>query len=146
MKAVIQRVKEAKVNVGQEAVARIGKGILIFLGIGKNDTEENAARLAKKISELRIFEDAQGKMNLSVQDIKGEILVVPQFTLYADCWDGRRPSFDPCAEPKKAEQLYNFFIAELMKTGLVVKQGKFAAKMEVILTNDGPVTFILENI
>lgn len=144
MKVVIQRVKEARVIVRDETITQIGKGILVFLGIGKEDTEEKAIKLAKKVSELRIFEDDQGKMNLSIKDIQGEILVVSQFTLYADCWDGRRPSFDPCAEHKKAEELYNFFITELAKMGVIVKQGKFAAKMEVELINDGPVTFFLE--
>ncbi len=146
MKAVIQRVKEAKVVVDEETIARIGRGILVFLGVGRDDTEENAAKLAKKISQLRIFEDMQGKMNLSVKDIQGEILVVSQFTLYASCEQGRRPSFDPCAEPKRAEGLYDFFITELSKTGLAVKQGRFASQMEVGLVNDGPVTLVLENI
>lgn len=110
----------------------------------KDDTEEDAVKLAKKISELRIFEDSYGKMNLSVKNIEGEVLVVSQFTLCADCKHGRRPSFDSCAEPQKAEGLYDFFISKLAKTGLMVKQGKFAAKMEVELINAGPVTFILE--
>ncbi|MCM8783903.1 MAG: D-aminoacyl-tRNA deacylase [Candidatus Omnitrophica bacterium] len=144
MKAVIQRVKESKVVVDNETVADIRKGILIFLAVGKGDTEESAIKLAKKISELRIFDDSQGKMNLSIKDVKGEILVVSQFTLYADCWDGRRPSFDPCAEPTEAKMFYDLFIRELAKTGLGVKEGKFAARMEVELINDGPVTFILE--
>ena len=144
MRAVIQRVKEAKVVVEKETIAQIGKGILIFLGVGKSDTPEDATKLAKKISEIRIFEDAQGKMNLSIKDIEGEILVVSQFTLYADCFDGRRPSFDPCAKPDFAQKLYRFFIEELKKLNLPVKEGIFGAKMEVELINDGPVTFILE--
>ncbi|MGE4358171.1 MAG: D-aminoacyl-tRNA deacylase, partial [Candidatus Omnitrophota bacterium] len=105
MKAVIQRVKEARVDIGNNSISQIGKGILVFLGIEREDTLEKAEKLAKKISELRIFEDTQGKMNLSIRDMQGELLIVSQFTLCADCWDGRRPSYDPCAEPQKAEEL-----------------------------------------
>ncbi len=145
MIAVLQRVKKAEVRVGLKIIGRIKKGILVFLGIGKADSKEDANYLAKKIGELRIFEDSIGKMNLSIQEVKGEFLVVSQFTLLGDCQDGRRPSFDKAAQPKSAESLYEYFVEQLKKYSLPVATGEFRALMEVDLVNYGPVTFILDS-
>lgn len=145
MKIVIQRVKHAEVEVHSRIVGGIAQGILIFVGIGKNDTPEGVHYFVQKILQLRMFDDEKGKMNLSVMDVKGEILVVSQFTLYGDCRKGRRPSFDDAAEPKMAEALYERFVDELRKHKLKVETGQFRAMMDVKLVNDGPVTFILES-
>lgn len=145
MITVIQRVKKAEVRVNSKAVGKIHKGILIFLGVSQNDTQQDADYLAEKISQLRIFEDDKDKMNLSIQDVKGEFLVVSQFTLLGNCQDGRRPSFDAAAKPESAEKLYEYFIERLKKYSLPVEKGAFRAMMEVELINDGPVTFILDS-
>ncbi|MBI3459420.1 D-tyrosyl-tRNA(Tyr) deacylase [Candidatus Acetothermia bacterium] len=126
-------------------VGQIGLGMFLLLGVGKGDSEQDVSFLAGKVLQLRIFADAQDKMNLSIQEVKGEILVVSQFTLYGDCRRGRRPSFDDAALPETARALYEFFVRELKKNGLKVETGIFAARMDVKLTNDGPVTFILES-
>lgn len=144
MKALIQRVKRVSVTVEKELISQIGKGILVFLGVEKGDTEENADKLVEKISKLRIFEDENEKMNLSVTDVKGEILVVSQFTLCGDCKKGTRPSFDKAASPEIANELYEYFVKKLKEKQLEVKTGKFRAMMDVELINDGPVTFWLE--
>jgi len=144
MKALIQRVKEAAVEAGGEEVSRIGTGLLILLGVTHSDSEEEAVSLADKVAKLRIFEDEGGKMNLSLIDVRGELLVVSQFTLYADCARGRRPSFIGAAEPEQAERLYDLFCSYLENMNLSVKKGIFGAKMLVKLTNEGPVTIILE--
>ncbi len=143
MRVVIQRVKEAYCKA-ENFYSRIGKGILIFLGITKDDTEKDIEFLVKKCANLRIFEDEQGKMNLSVKDVGGEVLIVSQFTLYGDCKKGLRPSFDKAAKREIAEPLYNKFI-EAMRKELPVKTGVFGAKMEIGLVNDGPVTFIIDS-
>ena len=145
MRVVIQRVKIAQVTVGKEIVGQIKRGILIFLGIAQKDSVSEADWLIKKIMELRIFEDADGKMNLSALEVGAQFLVVSQFTLYGNCDKGRRPSFDKAADPKKAEELYNYFTEGLKKKDIVVATGRFRAMMEVSLINDGPVTFILES-
>ncbi len=144
MKLVIQRVKQAMVNVEDDVVGRIGKGMLVFLGVGQQDTRNAADHLVKKIVELRIFNDARGKMNCSALDVKAEFLIVSQFTLYANCDKGRRPSFDAAAEPSKAQELYEYFVQSLKEQGGKVETGRFAAMMDVSLVNDGPVTFTLE--
>lgn len=143
MKAVIQRVNKASVNINNELFSSINHGILVFLGVEKGDTEDHSKYLAKKISELRIFEDEKGKMNLSLQDIKGEILVVSQFTLAGDCSKGKRPSFDNATKPDIAVQLYEKFIELLKEMNIEVKTGKFGAMMDISIVNNGPVTFIL---
>ena len=145
MRAVLQRVRHAKVEVNSAIVGKIDQGMLVFLGVGKDDNREDAGNLARKIVELRMFEDAQGKMNLSVADVRGGILVVSQFTLYGDCAKGRRPSFDAAADPGKGEELYDYFVAQLRRFPCPVETGKFRAMMDVTLTNDGPVTFVLES-
>ena len=145
MKAVVQRVSQAEVRVKGELVGRIGHGMLIFIGIGKDDVKEAADYLVQKITQLRIFEDSEGKLNLSSFESGAEILVVSQFTLYGDCRKGRRPSFDLAADPQKGEELYNYFVQELRQQNIKVETGKFRAMMEVSLVNDGPVTFILES-
>jgi D-tyrosyl-tRNA(Tyr) deacylase len=148
MRAVIQRVMEAQVTVGEgssQAVGRIGPGLCILLGVGKDDDESNAQSLAKKIGALRIFADDRGKLNCSVSEIHGEVLVVSQFTLYGDCRKGNRPSFSEAAPPAQAERLYEFFIARLRAAGLRVATGRFQATMNLALVNHGPVTLILEN-
>ena len=145
MKAVIQRVREAKVEVDGKTVGQIGRGILLLLGVEKGDGERDADWLAEKIGNLRIFEDEKGKMNLSVKEIAGELLAVSQFTLAGNCAKGRRPSFDSAAPPEEANRLYEYFVGKLRGLGLPVETGVFQAMMQVSLTNDGPVTFILES-
>jgi len=141
---VLQRVKFASVRVSDKEIAQIKDGLLCLIGIGKNDNELKCSELAKKIVNLRIFEDDQGKMNLSLEQIQGEILVVSQFTLYADCTDGNRPSFADAMEAKTAEKLYERFVQELRYLGCKTKTGVFGAKMDIKLDNYGPVTIILE--
>lgn len=146
MKAVIQRVANAAVEVGGETVGKCGKGFMILLGVMQGDTKANADKLAKKIANLRIFEDENEKMNLSALDIGAEMLVVSQFTLCADCSHGRRPSFTPAAPPKEANGLYEYFTSRLKEAGINhVENGVFGADMQVSLVNDGPVTIILNS-
>lgn len=144
MKALIQRVKRASVTINGELYSSIGKGILVLLGVEKSDEIENAQRLAQKVANLRIFEDENDRMNFSVKDVHGEILVVSQFTLCGDCKKGTRPSFDKAAQPEKANSLYEDFVRMLKDDGFDVKTGKFRAMMDVELINDGPVTFMVE--
>ncbi len=144
MKIVIQRVKKAHVEVDGRIVGQIGLGMLVLLGIGKEDSESKADILVKKIVELRIFEDNEGKMNLSAEEVNAQFLVVSQFTLYGDCRKGRRPSFDQAADPQKGEELYNYFVEKLRQEKVKVETGQFRAMMDVHLVNDGPVTLILE--
>ena len=145
MKAVIQRVKSASVSINNQLYSKISQGILVLLGVEKNDTKQNANYLADKILKLRIFEDENEKMNFSIKDIQGEILVVSQFTLAGDCKKGTRPSFDNAKNPNEANELYEYFVSQLKNSGLKIETGKFRAMMDVELINDGPVTFILEN-
>jgi D-tyrosyl-tRNA(Tyr) deacylase len=143
MQGLIQRVKQAKVEVAGEVVGEISQGILLLLGVEKQDTEQSAQKLLHKVSNYRIFTDEQGKMNLSLNDIEGELLVVSQFTLAADTKKGMRPSFSSAGTPDQANTLYEYFIAEAKKAGLTVATGQFGADMQVSLCNDGPVTFNL---
>ena len=145
MRAVIQRVKESSVTVDGRKIAQIGPGLLVLLGVSESDTTTEADFLSNKIGELRIFEDENGKMNRSLQEIHGEMLVVSQFTLLGDCRKGRRPSFVQAARPEKACQLYEYFVDQVRNTGIAVQTGQFRAMMEVHLINDGPVTFILDS-
>lgn len=145
MRAVIQRVKRASIRVDGETVGETGKGLLVLLGVGKDDTEDDARYLADKVSSLRIFEDSQGKMNLSVRDVEGSVLVVSQFTLFADCRKGRRPSFTGAGEPQRARELYERVIDFLKQSGVPTAGGIFQAMMEVELVNDGPVTILLDS-
>lgn len=144
MKALIQRVKSASVTIEGQIYSQIDAGMLILLGVEKEDKIENAQKLCEKLINLRIFDDEYGKMNKSLLDVKGEILVVSQFTLLGDCKKGTRPSFDKAAGPEFANELYEEFVKEISKYGLIVKTGKFQAMMDVSLINDGPVTFMLE--
>jgi D-aminoacyl-tRNA deacylase len=145
MRVVIQRVKSAQVCVDGRVSGKIGKGLLVLLGVGKGDGERDLSFLASKIPELRIFEDASGKFNLSLKEIHGEMLIVSQFTLYGDCRKGRRPSFTEAEEPTAANHLYEQFILKLREQGISVQTGEFQAKMEVHLVNDGPVTLLLDS-
>jgi len=145
MKAVVQRVKESSVTVDGKIVGKIGSGILILLGIAKNDTIHDIDFISDKILNLRIFEDENNKMNRSILDAGGEILVVSQFTLLGDCSKGRRPSFIDAAEPEKANQFYEIFVEKIRGRGIKVQTGIFRAMMDVSLINDGPVTLIVES-
>ena len=145
MRAVVQRVKEARVEVENETVGAIDGGLLVFLGVTHEDTEKDAKYLAEKIAGLRIFEDADDKMNLSVQDVGGSVLSVSQFTLFGDCRRGRRPSFTEAAGAEQGKARYETFNEALRGQGLVVETGQFQAHMEVSLINDGPVTMLLDS-
>ncbi len=145
MRAVLQRVAEARVEVGGEVVGEIGSGLLVLVGVAKGDTAADVAWLAEKTAALRIFEDEAGKMNLSVAEAGGAVLAVSQFTLLADCRKGRRPGFSDAAPPEAADALYNDYVAALRATGLTVATGVFRAMMQVHLVNDGPVTMLLDS-
>jgi len=144
MRLVLQRITSAQVTVDGQVVGRAGPGLCVFLAVGKDDGERQADDLAEKVLHLRVFEDSEGKMNRSVSDAKGDLLIVSEFTLYGDCTKGRRPSFTQAAAPAEAKRLCDYFIGRLKGSGLKVATGRFQAKMDVALTNDGPVTFILE--
>lgn len=145
MKALIQRVSEAAVTVGPNIIGTIGPGMVIFLGVEKGDTEKDSDYIAQKIAQLRIFEDAHGKMNRSVKESNGEVLVVSQFTLAADCRKGNRPSFDRAEEPEKAKNMYLQFIEKMNQQNIPTVSGAFAEHMNVRLINDGPVTILLDS-
>lgn len=144
MKIVIQRVANAQVEVDKKVVGKIGKGFLVLVGVTHEDTKENADYLVKKLCKLRVFTDENDKMNLSLKDVNGEILIVSQFTLYANCKDGNRPSFVEAAKPEQANELYEYFCSECEKNDIKVEKGIFGADMKVSLLNDGPVTIIIE--
>ena len=144
MKLIVQRVSHANVVVDNEIVGKIGKGFLVLCGITHTDTKENADFLAKKLCNLRVFEDENEKMNLSIKDVNGELLIISQFTLYADCTGGNRPSFVNAAKPDYANELYEYFLKKCEEYGVKVEHGVFGAHMEVSLLNDGPVTIELE--
>ncbi|HPA47117.1 MAG TPA: D-aminoacyl-tRNA deacylase [bacterium] len=145
MRAVIQRVSHARVTVDGEVVGAIGAGVLVLLGVRKGDTERDLFWLVDKICELRMFRDEDGKMNRSLLDIAGEVLVVSQFTLCADCRKGRRPGFDQAADPAEAERFYEQAVMRFRERGLKTESGRFGAIMQVDLRNDGPVTFVIES-
>jgi len=145
MKAIVQRVGKAEVVVGDKSVARIETGILALVAISRYDTEKDLQWMARKIVELRIFDDNQGKLNLSLQDVRGQLLIVSQFTLYGDCKKGRRPSYIDAAPPEAAEKLYQQFVSIVRQLVPDAQTGQFQASMEVTLTNSGPVTLILES-
>lgn len=144
MKIVIQRVANAQVEVDKKVVGKIGKGFLVLVGVTHEDTKENADYLVKKLCKLRVFTDENDKMNLSLKDVNGELLIVSQFTLYANCKDGNRPSFVEAARPEQANELYEYFCSECEKNDIKVEKGIFGADMKVSLLNDGPVTIIIE--
>lgn len=144
MKAVIQRVLNASVTVDEEIIGAIGRGYLVLLGVGADDTKETVDRIVKKLVNLRLFADENDKTNLSIRDISGSLLIVSQFTLYADCRKGNRPSFTNAGSPALAEELYEYFIDTCKKEISVVEHGSFGAHMKVALVNDGPFTVILE--
>ncbi len=144
MRLVVQRVTQAKVEVEKQVLGQIETGFMVLVGVGIGDTKEQAEFLAKKLCNLRIFEDENEKMNLSIKDVKGKILAISQFTLYADCKKGNRPSFIFAESPEKANEIYEYFMEQCKKEGVEVEKGEFGAHMEVSLLNDGPVTIILE--
>ena len=144
MKLVIQRVKNASVEVEQKIVGEIEKGFLVLVGIKKGDTKQQANYLVKKVCNLRVFTDEKDKMNLSLKDVNGKLLIVSQFTLYGNCNDGNRPSFTEAARPEEAIPLYEYFCDECSKNGIEVQKGIFGADMKVQLLNDGPVTIVIE--
>ena len=145
MKALLQRVTEASVSVAGELVGRIGQGLIVFVGVADGDSEKDAQYLVQKVVNLRIFADEEGKFNLSALDIKGELLLVSQFTLMADTKKGRRPSFVEAALPERAEKLFNYFVEQSQTTGLRVETGRFQEYMHVEIHNDGPVTILLDS-
>lgn len=145
MRAVVQRVSEASVRVDEDVISRIGCGLLVLLGVSRTDSLKEAAYLAGKIAHLRVFEDAAGKLNRSLLEIGGEMLVVSQFTLLGDCRKGRRPSFIEAADPAMAADLYNHFVRQTQALGICARTGRFQALMAVSLINEGPVTLILES-
>ena len=145
MKLVVQRVKNAKVEVEGKVTGKIEQGFLVLLGVTHDDTKEKADYLVKKLCNLRVFEDENGKMNLDIKKINGKLLIVSQFTLYANCKDGNRPSFIEAAKPEMANELYEYFCKKCQEKEIEVQTGIFGADMQVSLTNDGPVTIILEN-
>ena len=144
MRAVVQRVSQASVRVDEQICGAIGPGLLVLLGVGKNDSDQDAALLADKIANLRIFDDEQGLMNLSLLETQGEVLVVSQFTLFGDCRKGRRPSYSTAAPPAEAARLYEQFIHEIRARQVTVATGRFQAMMDVTLINNGPVTLLLD--
>lgn len=145
MKLVVQRVKNANVSIENNIVGKINQGFVVLLGVSNEDTKENADYLVKKLLNLRVFSDNDDKMNLSIKDIEGELLIVSQFTLYANCKKENRPSFIEAAKPEHAKPLYEYFINECRKENLNVQTGEFGADMQIELINDGPVTILLEN-
>ncbi|MFZ0136357.1 MAG: D-aminoacyl-tRNA deacylase [Candidatus Sulfotelmatobacter sp.] len=145
MRAVVQRVSRAKVVVNGDIAGEIGPGLLVLLGVGRDDTEADAVYLAEKIAGLRVFEDAEGKMNRSAQDVGRSVLAVSQFTLYGDVRRGKRPSFDAAAPTEKARQLYEFFVEQIRAAGLRCETGRFQEMMKVELVNEGPVTILLDS-
>src|SRR5215470_10293636 len=145
MRAVVQRVSHAHVSVGEEVLGKIGPGLLILLGVAKSDLQADADYLVNKILGLRVFEDQDGKMNLSVVDTRAAILTVSQFTLYGDVRKGRRPSFDEAAPPQVANDLYEYFVGKIRDSGVACETGRFQAMMQVELVNDGPVTILLDS-
>jgi len=145
MRAVIQRVKKAKVSISREIVGQINEGLLVLLAVHENDTEKDITWMAKKIIDLRIFSDDNEKMNLSIKDIGGEILVVSQFTLYGDCAKGNRPSFIKSARPEKAKEYYEKFVDKIRDANISLQTGKFQEHMDVELINDGPTTIVVES-
>ncbi len=145
MKFVIQRVSESSVKVDDEIIGQIGKGFMVLIGVGQNDTKETADKLIKKMIGLRIFEDENGKTNLSLADVNGELLLISQFTLYANCKKGNRPSFIESGAPALAEELYEYIIAKCRENVPIVERGSFGADMKVSLINDGPFTIVLDS-
>ena len=145
MIAVIQRCSRANVKIGQNIVGQIGNGLVILLGVKKEDNEDDADFLVKKVSDLRIYNDSNEKMNLSIKDVDGSALVISQFTLCGDMKKGRRPSFIHAAPPKEGQRLYEYFISSLLKEGMPVESGEFGSMMDVELVNEGPATFILNS-
>ncbi|MCX7921927.1 MAG: D-aminoacyl-tRNA deacylase [Clostridia bacterium] len=145
MRAVVQRVSNAKVSVDGQVIGEIGEGLAVLLGVGTEDTDKDIAYLADKIVNLRVFEDENGKMNISLLDKQGELLIVSQFTLYGDCRKGKRPSYDKAARPQDAEDIYNSFVETCRGYGIKVETGKFQAMMMVEIHNNGPVTLLLDS-
>lgn len=145
MRFVIQRVTQSSVSVDGTVIGKIGKGLLVLIGVAEEDTEETADKLVRKLTGLRVFEDENGKTNLSLADVKGELLLISQFTLYANCKKGNRPSFTEAGSPQKANALYEYIIAKCRENVPVVETGSFGAEMKVSLVNDGPFTIILDS-